>query len=143
MRYTPTWECIWSGWIKVFPDASVGLLTLPAMTDCLFCKIIAGKIPSRKVYEDEKTFVFEDINPQAPTHVLIVPKKHIAGIDQATEADAEILGYCQLVAAKIAHERNLKDGFRTVYNVGADAGQTVFHLHLHLVGGRKMSWPPG
>ena len=113
------------------------------MTDCLFCKIIAGKIPAKKVYEDEKTFVFEDINPQAPTHVLIVPKKHIAGIDQATEGDAELIGYCQIVAAKIAHERRIENGFRTVYNVGPDAGQTVFHLHLHLLGGRKMSWPPG
>ena len=113
------------------------------MTDCLFCKIIAARIPSKKVYEDEKTFVFEDINPQAPTHVLIVPKKHIAGIDQATEEDAEIIGYCQIVAAKIARERGLKNGFRTVYNVGPHAGQTVFHLHLHLLGGRQMSWPPG
>jgi histidine triad (HIT) family protein len=113
------------------------------MTDCLFCKIIAGKIPAKKVYEDEKTFAFEDINPQAPTHVLIIPKKHIVGIDQATEEDAELVGYCQLVAAKIARERKIENGFRTVYNVGADAGQTVFHLHLHLLGGRKMSWPPG
>jgi histidine triad (HIT) family protein len=113
------------------------------MTDCLFCKIIAGKIPSKKIYEDEKTFAFEDINPQAPTHVLIIPKKHIAGIDQASETDAELVGYCQLVAAKIAHERNLKHGFRTVYNVGPHAGQTVFHLHLHLLGGRQMTWPPG
>jgi histidine triad (HIT) family protein len=113
------------------------------MTDCLFCKIIAGKIPAKKVYEDEKAFAFEDINPQAPTHVLIIPKKHIVGIDQATEEDAELVGYCQLVAAKIARERKIENGFRTVYNVGADAGQTVFHLHLHLLGGRKMSWPPG
>ena len=113
------------------------------MTDCLFCKIIAGKIPSKKVYEDEKAFAFEDIKPQAPTHVLIIPKKHIVGIDQATEADAELVGYCQLVAAKIAKERKLEQGFRTVYNVGPDAGQTVFHLHLHLLGGRQMHWPPG
>jgi histidine triad (HIT) family protein len=113
------------------------------MTDCLFCKIIAGKIPAKKVYEDQKAFAFEDINPQAPTHVLIIPKKHIAGIDQATEEDAELMGYCQIVAAKIARERNIENGFRTVYNVGPDAGQTVFHLHLHLLGGRKMSWPPG
>jgi histidine triad (HIT) family protein len=113
------------------------------MTDCLFCKIIDGKIPAKKVYEDEKAFAFEDINPQASTHVLIIPKKHIIGIDQATEEDAELVGYCQLVAAKIAKERNLKQGFRTVYNVGPDAGQTVFHLHLHLIGGRKMGWPPG
>jgi histidine triad (HIT) family protein len=113
------------------------------MTDCLFCKIIVGKIPAKKVYEDQKAFAFEDINPQAPTHVLIIPKKHIAGIDQATEEDAELMGYCQIVAAKIARERNIENGFRTVYNVGPDAGQTVFHLHLHLLGGRKMSWPPG
>jgi histidine triad (HIT) family protein len=113
------------------------------MTDCLFCKIIAGTIPAKKIYEDEKAFAFEDIKPQAPTHVLIIPKKHIVGIDQATEADAELIGYCQLVAAKIAGERKLEHGFRTVYNVGPDAGQTVFHLHLHLLGGRKMSWPPG
>jgi histidine triad (HIT) family protein len=113
------------------------------MDDCLFCKIIAGKIPAKKVYEDERVFVFEDINPQASTHVLIVPKQHVAGLDQASEADAEIVGYCQLVAAKIARERGLKNGFRTVYNVGPDAGQTVFHLHLHLLGGRKMKWPPG
>ena len=113
------------------------------MSDCLFCKIIEGKIPARKVYEDEKVSVFEDINPQAPTHVLIIPKKHIAGIDQASEAEAEIIGYSHLVAAKIARERGLGNGFRTVYNVGPDAGQTVFHLHLHLLGGRKMAWPPG
>ena len=113
------------------------------MNDCLFCKIVAGKIPAKKVYEDERVFVFEDINPQAPTHVLIIPKQHVAGLDQASEADAEIIGYCQLVAAKIARERGLKNGFRTVYNVGPDAGQTVFHLHLHLLGGRQMHWPPG
>jgi histidine triad (HIT) family protein len=113
------------------------------MTDCLFCNIIAGKIPSKKVYEDDKAFAFEDLRPQAPTHVLIVPKKHIVDIKEATEADAELIGYCNLVAAKIAQERDLKHGYRTVYNVGPDAGQTVFHLHLHLLGGRKMSWPPG
>ncbi|HEY7403190.1 MAG TPA: histidine triad nucleotide-binding protein [Candidatus Angelobacter sp.] len=113
------------------------------MTDCLFCKIIAGSIPSKKVYEDDKVFAFEDIKPGAPTHVLIVPKKHIVGIDQASEADAELIGYCQLVAAKLARERKLEGGYRTVYNVGPDAGQSVFHLHLHLLGGRQMHWPPG
>jgi len=113
------------------------------MDDCLFCKMVAGKIPAKKVYEDERVFVFEDIKPQAPTHVLVVPKKHVVGLDQANEADTEIIGYCQLVAAKIARERGLENGFRTVYNVGPDAGQTVFHLHLHLLGGRRMSWPPG
>jgi histidine triad (HIT) family protein len=113
------------------------------MTDCLFCKIIAGSIPAKKVYEDEKVFAFEDIKPGAPTHVLIVPRKHIAGVDQLTEADTEIVGYSHLVAARLARERGLKNGFRTVYNVGPDAGQTVFHLHLHLLGGRQMHWPPG
>jgi histidine triad (HIT) family protein len=111
--------------------------------DCLFCKMIAGEIPTKKVYEDDKTFAFHDINPQAPTHVLIVPNKHIVGLKEATPEDAEIIGYCQLVAAKIARERDIENGYRTVYNVGPGAGQSVFHLHLHLLGGRKLSWPPG
>jgi len=113
------------------------------MTDCLFCKIIEGKIPSKKVYEDERTFAFEDINPQAPTHVLIVPRAHIVGLKEAKAEDADILGYCQLVAAKIARQRRIEDGYRTVYNVGPGAGQSVFHLHLHLLGGRGLKWPPG
>jgi histidine triad (HIT) family protein len=111
--------------------------------DCLFCKVIEGKIPSKKVYEDDRVFAFEDIQPQAPTHVLIVPKRHIAGLKEATGNDAEIIGYCQLAAAKIARERGIEDGYRTVYNVGPRAGQSVFHIHLHLVGGRDLSWPPG
>jgi histidine triad (HIT) family protein len=113
------------------------------MADCLFCRIIASEIPTRKVYEDDRTFAFEDINPQAPTHVLIVPKKHIVGLKEAGEQDAEILGYCQLIAARIARERKIEQGYRTVYNVGPDAGQSVFHLHLHLLGGRVLGWPPG
>ena len=113
------------------------------MTDCLFCKIIAGQIPSKKVYEDDRVFAFEDINPQAPTHVLIVPKKHIVGLKEAAPEDAEIIGYCQLVAAKLGRERKIESGYRTVYNVGPGAGQSVFHLHLHLIGGRALSWPPG
>ena len=111
--------------------------------NCLFCKIIAGEIPAKKVYEDKKVFVFEDINPQAPTHFLIVPMKHIAGLDQASAEDAELLGYCELVAAKLAREREIEDGYRTVYNVGPRSGQSVFHLHLHLLGGRDLKWPPG
>lgn len=111
--------------------------------DCLFCKIIAGKIPSKKVYEDERVFVFEDINPKAPTHVLIITKEHIGGLDKATPEQAEILGYCQLVAAKIGRERSIEDGYRTVYNVGPRSGQSVFHIHLHLLGGRDLTWPPG
>src|ERR1017187_8847284 len=113
------------------------------MDDCLFCKIIAGKIPSKKVYEDDKVYVFEDINPKAPTHVLIIPKRHVVGLKEATPEDAEILGYCQLIAAKIGRERGIEDGYRTVYNVGPRSGQSVFHLHLHMLGGRDMAWPPG
>jgi histidine triad (HIT) family protein len=111
--------------------------------DCLFCKMIAGQIPTKKAYEDDKAFAFHDINPQAPMHILIVPKKHIAGLKEATLEDAELIGYCQLVAAKLARERDIENGYRTVYNVGPGAGQSVFHLHLHLLGGRKLSWPPG
>ena len=91
--------------------------------DCLFCKIIAGEIPSKKVYEDEKVLVFQDLKPQAPTHLLIIPKKHIAGLNQASAEDAELLGYCELTAAKLARERNLEGGYRTVYNVGPRSGQ--------------------
>ncbi len=117
--------------------------SIPIMTDCLFCKIIAGKIPSKKVFEDDRVYAFEDVKPQAPTHVLIVPKKHIVDIKEAGEADAEIIGYCNLVAAKIARERQIEHGYRTVFNVGPGSGQSVFHLHLHLLGGRTLSWPPG
>jgi len=113
------------------------------MSDCLFCKIIAGQIPSKKVYEDEKVFVIEDINPQAPTHVLILPKKHIEGLNTATQEDAEIIGYTQLIAARLGRERRIEKGYRTVYNVGPESGQSVFHLHLHLLGGRVLKWPPG
>lgn len=113
------------------------------MNDCLFCKIIAGEIPSKKVYEDEHTYAFEDISPKAPTHVLIVPKKHIRGLKEAGTEDAEIIGRCHLVAAEIARERGIEDGYRTVLNVGPKAGQSVFHLHLHLLGGRDLHWPPG
>ena len=111
--------------------------------DCLFCRIIRGEIPAKKVYEDERTFAFEDINPQAPTHVLIIPKQHLRGLKEATAQDAQILGYCQLVAAQIARDRGIEDGYRTVYNVGPRAGQSVFHIHLHLLGGRDLKWPPG
>lgn len=113
------------------------------MSDCIFCRIIRGEAPARKVYEDERVFVFEDINPQAPTHVLIIPKKHIVGLKEAQAEDAEIIGYLHLVAAQIARQRGIEDGYRTVFNVGPRAGQSVFHLHLHLLGGRLLRWPPG
>jgi histidine triad (HIT) family protein len=111
--------------------------------DCLFCRMIRGEIPAKKVYEDEETFVFEDIKPQAPTHVLIIPKRHIVDVKEAKEEDAEIIGKLHLVAAKIAREHNIENGYRTVFNVGPGAGQSVFHLHLHLLGGRTLEWPPG
>ncbi len=113
------------------------------MSDCLFCNMVQGTVKSRKVYEDDKVFVFEDIKPQAPTHVLIVPKKHIRGLKEAQPEDAEIIGYMHLVAVQIARERGIEDGYRTIFNVGPNSGQSVFHIHLHLIGGRRMSWPPG
>jgi histidine triad (HIT) family protein len=110
---------------------------------CLFCKIIAGEIPSKKVFEDDLTYAFKDINPQAPTHVLVVPRKHIASLAEAGAEDQDLIGYLHLVAGKIARDEGLSKGFRTVINTGSDGGQTVDHLHVHLLGGRPMSWPPG
>jgi histidine triad (HIT) family protein len=112
-------------------------------SNCLFCRIVRGDIPSKKVYEDEKVFAFEDINPQAPTHVLVVPKRHFAGLKEAEQGDAEIIGQCHLAAAQIARQRKIEQGYRTVLNVGPGAGQSVFHLHVHLLGGRSLTWPPG
>ena len=113
------------------------------MTDCLFCRILRNEIPAKKIYEDEHTFAFEDINPQAPTHVLIIPKRHVRGLKEATPEDAELIGRCHLAAAHIARQRDIEDGYRTVLNVGPQAGQSVFHLHVHLLGGRSLHWPPG
>jgi histidine triad (HIT) family protein len=113
------------------------------MNDCIFCRIVKGEIPSKKVYEDDQTYAFEDLDPKAPTHVLIVPKKHIRGLKEAEAADAKVVGQCHLAAAKIAKERGIEDGYRTVLNVGPGAGQSVFHMHVHLLGGRKLTWPPG
>ena len=110
---------------------------------CLFCKIIAGEIPSKKVFEDDLTYAFRDINPQAPTHLLVVPRKHISSLVEASAEDQEMLGYLHLVAARIARSEGLSKGFRTVINTGPDGGQTVDHLHVHLLGGRAMMWPPG
>jgi histidine triad (HIT) family protein len=113
------------------------------MNDCLFCRIVKGEIPSKKVYEDSQVYAFEDINPQAPTHILIVPKKHIRGLKEANTEDAQLIGVCHLAAANIARERSIEEGYRTVLNVGPRAGQSVFHLHVHLIGGRSLQWPPG
>jgi histidine triad (HIT) family protein len=112
-------------------------------SNCLFCRIIRGEIRSKKVYEDEHVFGFEDIDPKAPTHVLVISKKHLAGLKEAQAEDAEVIGRCHLAAAEIARQRNIEQGYRTVLNVGPGAGQSVFHLHVHLLGGRHLSWPPG
>jgi histidine triad (HIT) family protein len=110
--------------------------------DCLFCKIISGEIPSQKVFEDESTFAFRDINPQAPTHILVIPKTHTASV--ATTQDTELLGNVLKTAAQIAKSEGLEEsGFRLVTNHGENAGQSVFHLHVHLLGGRTLAWPPG
>ncbi|MCF6190115.1 MAG: histidine triad nucleotide-binding protein [Cocleimonas sp.] len=114
------------------------------MSDCLFCKIIAGEIPSEKVYEDDHVYAFKDITPVAPLHMLIIPKKHIATINDLESDDAETMGNLFLAAKKIAkHEGYDEAGYRTVMNCGEAAGQTVFHVHLHLLAGRDLSWPPG
>jgi histidine triad (HIT) family protein len=114
-----------------------------AMENCLFCRIGAKQVPSKIVYEDDRVFAFEDIHPQAPTHVLIIPKKHFAGLKEAETGDAEVIGRCHLVAAQIARQRKIEHGYRTVLNVGPGAGQSVFHFHVHLIGGRSLAWPPG
>jgi len=113
------------------------------MENCVFCKIGQKKIPSKIVYEDERIFAFEDINPQAPTHILICPRKHLASLTEAAAEDAALLGEILLTGAQIARERKLLEGYRTVFNNGTGAGQSVFHLHLHLLGGRTFRWPPG
>ncbi|HNS05840.1 MAG TPA: histidine triad nucleotide-binding protein [Candidatus Saccharicenans sp.] len=114
------------------------------MTDCLFCRIINKEIPSKLVYEDEKVLAFEDIKPQAPAHILIIPKKHLASLKEADENDQNLLGYLLLTARKIAQDKGLAEsGFRLVINSGPDSGQEVYHLHVHLLGGRRFGWPPG
>lgn len=110
------------------------------MDNCIFCKIIAGEIPSDKVYEDETVYAFKDINPIAPVHVLIIPKQHIAKLEDVTEENSAVIAHIFEVAAKIAKDMGLDSGFRVVSNCGEDAGQTVFHIHFHLLAGRKLGW---
>ena len=112
--------------------------------DCLFCRIIAGEIPADVVHTDDRSLAFRDINPQAPTHILVIPREHIESLDEATQRDEGVLGHLLRVAARLANQEGLSEsGYRTVVNTGAGAGQSVFHLHLHVLGGRQMNWPPG
>lgn len=114
------------------------------MSDCLFCKLIAGQIPATIVYQNDHVVAFKDITPQAPTHVLVVPRRHIPSLNDLVPADDALVGEMMRSAAAIARDNgHAAGGYRTVFNCNADAGQTVFHLHLHLLGGRKMTWPPG
>lgn len=114
------------------------------MTDCLFCRIVAGEIPADIVYQDEDLIAFRDINPEAPVHDLVIPRKHLAGLSDAGEADRALLGSLCLAAARVAAMEGVDEsGYRTIVNRGADANQTVHHLHMHVMGGRRMGWPPG
>ena len=114
------------------------------MAGCLFCGIIDGRVPANVVYQDERVVAFTDINPQAPVHLLIIPRKHVAGVLDAAVEDHDLIGAIFAVAARLAQEHGIANsGFRVVVNSGSDAGQSVFHLHYHLLGGRRMSWPPG
>src|SRR5271157_6571125 len=110
---------------------------------CLFCRIVEGSIPSKTVYQDELCYAFADIHPQSPVHVLVAPREHIGSLADTNEGDKPLLGHLLGVAAEIAREKGLANGYRVVVNAGPDGGQTVDHIHLHLLGGRPMSWPPG
>ena len=115
-----------------------------SQADCLFCKVASGEIPATVVHQDEHLVAFRDINPQAPVHILVIPREHVASLDAAADAHGDLLGRILLAARDLARAEGLADdGYRAVLNVGADGGQTVNHLHLHLVGGRALGWPPG
>jgi histidine triad (HIT) family protein len=113
------------------------------MDDCIFCKIVSGEIPANKLYEDEEMLAFSDMHPQAPTHFLVIPKKHIKGPGDMTAEDIELIGKLIKKGSDLARENGIGSDFRLVMNNGAVAGQTIFHIHLHVLGGRAMNWPPG
>ena len=114
------------------------------MSDCLFCALVEGKVKANLVYQDDSIVAFKDIAPKAPVHILIIPRKHLVSVSDIAEADRALIGQIFQVAARLAREQGVADsGYRVVVNSGADAGQSVFHLHFHLLGGRQMSWPPG
>ena len=114
------------------------------MADCLFCKIVSGQIPATLIYQDDRVVAFKDINPQAPMHLLVIPRRHIASLNELSAEDDGLVGEMVRRSAALAREHGHSDrGFRTVFNCNADAGQTVFHIHLHVLAGRSMTWPPG
>jgi len=113
-------------------------------SQCLFCRIASGEIPSTRVYADEDVYAFRDINPAAPQHILVIPRKHMASLNDADDTDQALMGKLLLTARQIAHDQGFADdGFRTVINTGSYGGQTVFHLHVHVLSGRHLGWPPG
>lgn len=114
------------------------------MNDCIFCRIVAGTVPSKIVYQDDQAMAFEDVNPQAPVHVLVIPRRHLRSVGEWDSRDAALLGHLVLTCAKIASQQGIAEsGYRIVANTGAHGGQSVFHVHFHLLGGRSMAWPPG
>ncbi len=114
------------------------------MDECLFCQMVKGEIPVQRLYEDEQTIAFDDINPQARVHMLVIPKRHVVSLDHVQETDAALLGHLVLVCGKMARERAVAEqGYRVVVNSGRGAGQSVFHVHFHVLGGRSFGWPPG
>lgn len=114
------------------------------MCECVFCKIVSGEIPCSKIYEDDSVLCFNDINPEAPCHVIIIPKKHIKSLNELDADDADLIGHIFMVAKEVSKKLNIeKDGYRIVNNCGINGGQSVNHMHFHLLGGRMMKWPPG
>ena len=111
--------------------------------ECIFCRIATGELPADIVYEDDELVAFRDVNPQAPTHILVIPREHIESLDETTEPQVELLGRIQLLVKRLAGEEDLDDGYRVVVNTGPAGGQSVNHLHYHLLGGRSLGWPPG
>jgi histidine triad (HIT) family protein len=115
-----------------------------AEQDCIFCRVVAGEVRADVIFQDDRCVAFRDINPQAPVHVLVIPREHIESLDDAGRGDEAVLGHILRVAARVANDEGLSEsGFRTIINTGAGAGQSVLHLHLHVLGGRQMTWPPG
>jgi histidine triad (HIT) family protein len=111
--------------------------------DCLFCRIVAQEVPAELVHQDERAIAIRDVNPQAPTHLLVIPQEHLESLDEAAHKDEALLGHLLRVAARVANAAGLAGGYRTVINTGTEAGQSVFHLHVHVLGGRQLNWPPG